>query len=802
MSLPRKRIGACALAVFVLLSTGVGYPGLGAEPMALKTVVQLEASGPNLLSPEKWWAWGEGFVREGDQLVCDNGSDGRVQRGAGQTIELNQSAPSPIVAEAWSRAENVGGSVGADYSLYLDITYADGTPLWGQSGAFDVGTHDWQKREVVVWPEKPVKSVHAHVLMRGHSGKAWFKDISLRAQTAPEGACLFDGYHVAVKEDLKEGIQVFDAKAGDGIAVGDGDPLGLRIMTSETSDEKASFLDVTVSDESGQDRAITVYYAIPVGKDGVTWLEDAYTVRNSEPFCEVKNVIRFPRIGGGALSRYPFGAVISGSKGVGLGIDMDHPAFYRIGYSAGTGELYLAYDLGLTTEKPAAHVRLCRFEFDPAWGFRAALDQYQRLFPAHFECRAKKQGIWMPFAPISAVEGWEDFGFGFKEGDGETAWDDAHDIVTFRYTEPMTWWMPMPKEMPRTYEAAVQEARRLANEGNPAAKALLTSGFHDEEGKFLLELHDTPWCNGAVWSMNSMPGIAGDVTDFKIKWNADIREKLYGASRTADLDGEYIDSSEGYVTKELDFRREHFAAADTPLTFSSESKSPCIFRGLIAFEYARGIARDVHGLGKLMMANATPWSLCWLTPQLDVLGTETNWNPGGQWQPMSVGELFYRRALCKGKPYCFLMNTSFDGFSHELVEKFMKRSVAFGMFPGFFSADASTGHYFSRPELYNRDRDLFKKYVPVCRAIAEAGWEPVTLARADNPDIALERFGATYLTVFNPAEGEKSFSVHFESAVPTACREMLSDKPIEAKNGQIGMALGGEDVAVLELKAR
>ena len=58
------------------------------------------------------------------------------------------------------------------------------------------------------------------------------------------------------------------------------------------------------------------------------------------------------------------------------------------------------------------------------------------------------------------------------------------------------------------------------------------------------------------------------MTDFKNKWNPTLREKLYGPKRNGDLDGEYIDSSEGYVTDELDFRRDHFAAADTPLTFS------------------------------------------------------------------------------------------------------------------------------------------------------------------------------------------------------------------------------------------
>ena len=198
----------------------------------------------------------------------------------------------------------------------------------------------------------------------------------------------------------------------------------------------------------------------------------------------------------------------------------------------------------------------------------------------------------MPFAKISQVKGWEDFGFKFKEGNDETAWDDAHGILTFRYTEPMTWWMPMPKS-----HAADPRGRRWPRpsawptRARREAKALFTSGYHDADGALAARFLDTPWSNGAVWSMNSMPGIAGEVTDFKNKWNPRIRERLYGPKRKGDLDGEYIDSSEGYVTDELDFRRDHFAAAETPLTFSPDTHRPAIFRGLIAFEYVRGDRR-------------------------------------------------------------------------------------------------------------------------------------------------------------------------------------------------------------------
>ena len=42
----------------------------------------------------------------------------------------------------------------ADYSLYVDLVYADGTPLWGQTAQFRTGTHDWEAREMIILPEK------------------------------------------------------------------------------------------------------------------------------------------------------------------------------------------------------------------------------------------------------------------------------------------------------------------------------------------------------------------------------------------------------------------------------------------------------------------------------------------------------------------------------------------------------------------------------------------------------------------------------------------------------------------------
>jgi hypothetical protein len=532
------------------------------------------------------------------------------------------------------------------------------------------------------------------------------------------------------------------------------------------------------------------------------WLDDP---RRSEPVEAGREHLRathFSPVGSnGRLSQYPLGAVASDDQGQALAIDMARPAFYRIGYNAATGELYLAYDVGLAPEKPAAQVRFCRYAFEPGQQFRGALARYYELFPAAFRCRTPEQGLWMPFAKISEVAGWEDFGFKFKEGDNETSWDDQHGMITFRYTEPMTWWMRMPNDVPRTPEAALAFARRLAEErGDRQAQSLFTSGYHDRQGRLVARLLDTPWCNGAVWSMNSMPGIAGPSTDFSAKWNATLKQQLYGAGRAADLDGEYVDSSEGYVTDELDFCRAHFAAADTPLCFCSTTHRPAVFRGLIAFEYVRQIAGDVHALDRLMMANATPIQLCWLAPLLDVLGTETDWHGNGQWQPMSDGELLFRRAMCKGKPYCFLMNTRFEDFSHELVGKYMRRAVAYGMFPGFFSHNASEGHYFSRPELYNRDRPLFQQFIPLCRRLAEAGWEPLTGATCGDEQVYVERFGDRLLTVFNDSGQSRKVTVRCELPNVQGGQDLVRGTEVHWRDGEFALELDAEDVAVIELK--
>ena len=224
------------------------------------------------------------------------------------------------------------------------------------------------------------------------------------------------------------------------------------------------------------------------------------------------------------------------------------------------------------------------------------------------------------------------------------------------------------------------------------------------------------------------------------------------------VDGEYIDSAEGYLTAQMDFNREHFAYSRTPLVYSKVSKRPGIAKPLMMYEYVRETADRCHAMGRYLMGNGMPVRWPWLVTYSDYGGQEVDWRDRktGKWKPSLDKDLLYRRAMNGAKPYCFLMNTDFDKFPYEFVEKYMQRSLAYGFFASFFSPNAALGHYFSRPELYNRDRPLFKKYVPLCKMISEAGWRPVnTLLASDNPEVFVEQFGDRYVTVFNTSTSEQ-----------------------------------------------
>ena len=436
------------LVLWAGLASAAGAAAQPADGTVVKDVLDVRTGGENLLRPDRWRPFGEGFQRQGDMLICDSGGNGEPPRGACQNVELNQTRPEPILAVAWSEADAAArgkGSSERDYAPYLDLTYDDGTPLYGQAAAFKLGSHDWQRGQLVVLPQRPVKRLTYYLLFRKHSGAARFRDAALQVLRTPLGAATFDGVAVMCKAPPREGFQVRDVAANGPFLRIERQAAGLKLDCRTSRQNGATIFDVTLADATGKDLAATLVYALPVASPGLRWLDDPRQSSPVRPGAEAINATSF-HAGLGRLSRWPLAAVADDRQGTALGIDMLHPAFYRLGLQRRHGGAVSGVrhrpDAREAGRAPAV---LPLSRSTPQWGFRAALAGFYDVFP---------EAVPLPHAragPVDAVcqdqpgEGLGGFRLQIQGRERRDPWDDAHGILTFRYTEPMTWWMPMPK---------------------------------------------------------------------------------------------------------------------------------------------------------------------------------------------------------------------------------------------------------------------------------------------------------------------------------------------------------------------
>ena len=746
-----------------------------------------------------------GFTRDGDEIVVDNGDDAARRAGAVWSLALNQTEARPFTVRTEARCERgPGGTRTRAFSLYVDLVYMDGDHLWGQTADFAPDPQrGWRAGTVTVIPAKPVRSASVYCLYRGLPGRVRFRAPAVRIREQADLA-LFDAQPVALGDLPRHeaGFLVRDVqRADDGYApipVG-GETKGVRLSVVETPAADGATYRVTVEDRTGRDRALTLVYAWPLPAGDLVFEEDPRTAVPLANNAPQRSDAQAMGCGAGGLNRWPFGAVSVGGRGFALGIDTAHPAYFRTAVHPRTRLLFIAFDLGLAPEKRTAAFAFRRFTF--TGGFRGALAAYAAREPDAFKTRVPEQGIWMPFRAIKSVENWQDFGFKFKEGNDETAWDDAHGIFTFRYTEPTTWWLSMDKAHGTnrfTMADCLAKVESLAAKGDPRARAWRGSVMRDEDGARVGRVMDTPWCRGAIWLLSPLPDIAG-ICEYKVKNTEADFAKFYAKPFPVGQDGEYIDSAEGYLTPTLDFNRAVFAASDTPLVFSSdEDHRPALFKGLSMYEYVRRTAARVWPRGRFVMANGVPGRWPWLPAYVDVGGTETQWiDEEGRWRPESHRSLLYKRALSMGKPYCYLQNVDFEKFAYADMENFMRHCVAYGLFPGCFSHNASEGHYFTRPEVYNRDRPLFKKYVPLCKMLSEAGWRPVnTLVASTDARVFVEQFGARYVTVFNSERA--TVKVRLTAKVGARASEHVAGGEVSFADGVATLELAPDAVRVLD----
>jgi len=565
----------------------------------------------------------------------------------------------------------------------------------------------------------------------------------------------------------------------------------------------------SLRDKTGQDRAITLYFALPIAVEHARWWDDIDTLVVPAEHGECGNWNSSGAGANGKYSAYPFGCVGREAAGVALGIPLTRPVHARIGYNPDGQQLYLAYDFGLTNDTVKFPSR-ADFEFviyacDGDWGFRSAAEKYYAIFPESFEKRMAKDGSWACWGNVADCPRPDLYAFLYHwgpAGDPAVKWDDEHGVYSFLYNDSVRFFAdlgafdhrPTTQEAnavfrelllgpdPRAFilsrpESATGRQRFVGLErslGDEASaycarcwEAVGRSAADDAQGQwipgYIINRKDwgpENWWTGRLFC-NPDPDIEGGYGRFVID---DQLKRTFADSlkNGAEYDGVGLDNY--FVNANtLDFRREHFAAVNFPLTFDLGNRRPCVVGDFALWEWVAELAAWLRPEGKFLIANTCGMPFPFAAHWLDINGFE--WNVE---RSAVIG-----RTLAYHKPVVTLPVKD----EHYTAEWIEPNHLRFGIFPGGYPSSSG----FKEP-----NGDFARAYRPTVeavRALSAAGWEPVTYARSSDPEVLVERFGqGHYFTVANRSEQEREATITVDCAslklVEFGFRDLLTEEAI------------------------
>lgn len=234
-------------------------------------------------------------------------------------------------------------------------------------------------------------------------------------------------------------ITATDAVSGQSVSLNTGEAgraegAGLAIVAEAVQDQPGSGADrppvrimqISVTDTTGEDRAVDLRVALAADLVGWDWHED---INSFSPITLASLLTE---------RQYPLVVVTPPiGNGVAMAIEPSQPVIYDL--TADAQGLSLNARIGLTalgTDElgSAAHVRLYLYPVDGQIGFRDALANYYRIFPEAFERRAMDEGQWLFAFPNTELP--NPAHYAYHEG-GPTGWqyDEEHGIGTYPYTE-------------------------------------------------------------------------------------------------------------------------------------------------------------------------------------------------------------------------------------------------------------------------------------------------------------------------------------------------------------------------------
>lgn len=572
--------------------------------------------------------------------------------------------------------------------------------------------------------------------------------------------------------------------------------LSMKIMY--TALKKYILVEGTVTDKSGEERALDISFSLPVVEIGslceLGLNERIPIVDESVPVGLYKvhltrglgpeNSTRLT----GAVAGYPF-AVIS-NLSLKTGVTIAVPPNAPVAFDGGTagGLLYMTVKVGTSPAYKTPNVtrfQMIVFTHEPQWGFRSMLERYYAFFPEYFQSRVPRHGLGTMYVnehdpnpadhafyvidePATRARNADEY-----ERLGNLPYIRKFNILSFPYTiwgqrqifiknkplvsdtkeimRELESWEP---DIPMYYAGTLPALNYSSpEEHKELIKASVLHG-PDEEPVVVPRVY---WHRNALtFVTNPDPDLYHDknvttVAKFHFKYLKHLYEEI------PDIAGTFHDSHYGWGLY-FNFRREHFKYADVPLSYHPVSKEVCLYNKLSLVESLEAFHETFPD--KFIFGNGLRPNHIFNTYAMDVVavelrGVETLHHPyRAAWYRIASGQ----------KPVLGWTYRNWD--QPEYVEELWQRCLLYGYAASARGVltqpiDFDIGQERVKPDLEDAAR---RKYVPVLKKISEAGWQPVTHAWTNNPvDVSIERFGPDthgrmFLSIFN--EGESDIPVN------------------------------------------
>ncbi len=585
----------------------------------------------------------------------------------------------------------------------------------------------------------------------------------------------------------------------------------LQANVSATVTEGNGYIEFegVVENLSSEDRGLWLGFNLPVNTIGWRWgasLSSSQIIANDKPaYTEKNNLVPIP-------------AVWTDKGGIAMCIPPTDPCVFEVGADADGIRLQMAFGLSKETKKfpSKAPFRFRIYTIDGTWGFRDALAKYYDWYPDYYRVEPKVM------TALGHHHDWIRMNFVGETFKADEQIDpNLKEYMAYTKTSARVQGLENSNKIKTNeqflnviskattiqhYEKKGDINSKLLIEGRAA---LVNSICYNPDGTFATFKAEG---EGIDFPHNCDPDLFADKKPHYPVYADMYLRKAEDLGKVGNFISMHWDRLGGW-SNFLNYRHEHFAYIDHPLTFDQLGR-PCIHTQFTNYELFDAYRLQLKQGGMFHEAAGMKeysWKKIPNKPAGQDNGGQfflasviaSGWQEGS-FNPIGLGGFDFERMVVGRKSYRI---SSGNIVAHkesptlEVIKNALAKTTAYGFacpvqvlyfYPPRHPGYDKEYSWYTKPD----HKALWDRYEPANLAIRLAGWEPVTYATSSSKAVQLQRFGkgkTIYLTVWGP-ESPDSVAITIDAKAlglserPTFT-EMVSNTPIEISKSEKGWKL-------------